>query len=449
MSVGSWLVRFTLCAALIGCAHERGSGCCGARTPLPDIGIPSAGQSNLEEEFQSLARFVPGNPTTSFERSAIYRAVSDRECQCQAARSSPVANLLENEAKSLAERRQRRCASLRHKRSERDELLETVLVDRSLELRNRAAGTALDAYYRLAEAEARRTLAEASLKELNVAALKAEELRQRGLRSPAEEGILRRQQLGMQADQGQLLLAVNQLQGQLAELLGAHDCASPWQVWPEGWGGLCPAPVDVDAAIAIGLASRPELVLLGTLRQELNANTLSVARQLLLTLDPLLGAEGRKANFLMCLLTVLGREPVELARTRHQFEEYEAARRRQVAGEIRLAALAVGTRVDLVAIARARAMSWDARVAELQELYSKGLLAYGEVTSARLERLKARADVVKEVAGLQIANARLRQAQGLLVQECGYMPVGCGAARVEAERCDPATMPAGPATLPP
>jgi hypothetical protein len=46
---------------------------------------------------------------------------------------------------------------------------------------------------------------------------------------------------------------------------------------------------------------------------------------------------------------------------------------------------------------------------------------FAELTKARIESYKARGEVVKEFLGWRIANVKLKQAQGILPAECGYL----------------------------
>src|SRR5258708_38435586 len=85
-------------------------------------------------------------------------------------------------------------------------------------------------------------------------------------------------------------MPIAQLNAELRRLCDLPDGVDGWRIWnPEPYD-ISDAGIDVDTTVAEGLARRPELLLLRLLLQELDAGTLPAGRDLLRSVQPLLGA---------------------------------------------------------------------------------------------------------------------------------------------------------------
>ena len=69
-------------------------------------------------------------------------------------------------------------------------------------------------------------------------------------------------------------------------------------------------------------------------------------------------------------------------------------------------------------LARQKAGNEEQRIKELEEKKAKGLDVEGELSTTRLNLYKAQGERLKEVVEWKIALAKLRQAQGRLLEDC-------------------------------
>ena len=76
-------------------------------------------------------------------------------------------------------------------------------------------------------------------------------------------------------------------------------------------------------------------------------------------------------------------------------------------------------------MAKQRWEVWQQRVAGLQEKREADGVTAFDLSAARLELLRAESDTVHRVLAWKIAQAKLKQAQGLLAAECGYRLPEC------------------------
>jgi outer membrane protein TolC len=324
-------------------------------------------------------------------------------------------------ANVLQEERQGQRQGANHPRvasaSERRSLYETVTAYADEEVRNRRAGDALEAYYRLAEAEGRADLLREALTELQAVIDRARDLQKRGVLGPeAAEAALRRW-AESRGDQVELDVLIDQLNGQLKGMDGlACDVEPDYRIWPTDPLLVTGEDPDPGRCVAEGLARRADLNLLRALGAGLDARTLPVATQALGTVSPLLGgpAGGCKCltDLAAVLLPCLKNGAVETARG--QVDALLQARERQAAQEIATAARLVAARREEAGLASLRAELAGRKVNDLEERLNKGENVRTELTTARLDALKDRGDRVHAAANFMVACARLKQAMGLL-----------------------------------
>jgi outer membrane protein TolC len=344
----------------------------------------------------------------------VYRALSAEECQSLAVRNAEVANVLQ-------EQRQDQQHNANHplgaSTAERRDLYETVTGYAADEVRNRRAGEALEAYYRLAEAEGRADLLWEALTELQAVIDRARDLQKRGVLGPEAAEAALRKWAESRGDQVELDVRIDLLNGQLKAMDNlACDVEPNYQIWPTDPLLVTGEDPDPGRCVAEGLARRADLNLLRALAAGLDAGTLPVATQALSTVSSLLGgpAGGCKwltdlaAHFLPCLKN----GAVETAR--RQVDALLQARERQAAQEIATAARLVAARRVEAGLTSLRAELAGRKVKDLEERLNKGENVRTELTTARLDALKDRADQVHAVADFMVACVRLKQAMGLL-----------------------------------
>jgi outer membrane protein TolC len=300
---------------------------------------------------------------------------------------------------------------------ERQRFYDTVTGYAEEEVRNRRAGDALEAYYRLAEAEGRADLLAEALTELQAVIDRARDLQKRGVVGPeAAEAALRRW-AESRGDQVEVGIRIDLLNGQLKEIDNLAVCVElEYRIWPTDPLLVTGEDPDPGHCVADGLARRPDLNLLRALKAGLNARTLSVATQALSTVSPLLGGPAGGCKCLTDLaahiLPCLKNRAVETARG--QVDVLLQARERQAAEEITTAARLVAARRVQAGLASQRADLAGRKAKDLEERLNKGSAVRTELTTARLDALKDRGDQVHAAADFMVACARLKQAMGLL-----------------------------------
>jgi hypothetical protein len=341
-----------------------------------------------------------------------YRALTAAQAQCLAA-SSAIGARLQNAELGISPGPRNRGVSLR----------QAVLGYTAQEVRNRSAGSALELYYHLAEAEGKADLLGQGIPQLEKAVRETREMTAQKLKPPVALDVWTRQLLTAQTDQVQADMTINQLNGELRRMLGLSACGDQWRIWnPEPYD-VTDSSIDVDAAVAEGLARRPELLLLRTLSQQLDPASLPAARDMLRSVYPLLGGSVQPGTLSMLkIVAALQQHAGDLSEVevrRGQLSQYLAEREAAVADEIRQAAAAVGYHANLVALAWAREKSWEEKLRDVESRQKQGLAPSAEVTSTTLDVLKSRSEVIQEVMGWHIARVKLKQAQGLLASECG------------------------------
>jgi hypothetical protein len=353
----------------------------------------------------------PGAPAEP--RRPPYRALSADECHCLAVYSAEAANVLEAERQG-----QRHDAHhpLVASGSERQRLYESVTGYADDEVRNRRAGDALEAYYRLAEAEGRADLVREALTELQGVIERARDLQKRGVVGPEAAEAATRRWAETRGDQVELEFLIDQLNGQLKGM-DSLACVEPdYRIWPTDSLLVTGEDPDPGHCVAEGLARRADLNLLRALGAGLDAGTLPVATQALSTVSSLLGgpAGGCKwltdlaAKILPCL------KNGALETVRGQVDALLQARERQAAQEITTAARLVAARRVEAGLASLRAELAGRKVKDLEERLNKGENVRTELTTARLDALKDRGERVHAAANFMVAWARLKQAMGLL-----------------------------------
>jgi hypothetical protein len=379
---------------------------------------------------------VPSGPT---EPSSPY-PLTPQQCQCQAATNSTIANLLDRE-REKPERKQGLYSRLKNHGDDRATgLKQEILLDAACEIRNKMASSALEAYFRLAETEARSELAERAAAVLADAVARGRQLKAKGIKTPPELDTLERKEIDLKSDTAQLRLAQTRLQHDLKALLGPPANAPANLIRPVLDMDDYVPPGDTAAEVAKGLSTRPELRMWRTLGQSLDAASLPVAQAALQTVNPLAGgaldkgARSSGAHLKAVLEMCKGQTDAETIR--QQILTYESEREEQIASDIRRNVRLLAIQTEILILARHRAADSQRRVEESTDRQAKGISSFADTAEAQLEWLKARGTVVEAAATLLIYKVKLRQDQGLLAAEC--CP-GCEAAGPSAAGSIPCT----------
>lgn len=401
-------------------------------SPLP----PAVARQNLEKGLGKLAHgLADQSPSRLLDPVGNpYRLIAPRDCQCEASRNAPLAGVLDQERASL-HRGGQRISLFCCRQQENRELQEIVLLNTALEIRNQAAGTAMEAYYLLAGAEARAELLQESLAQVEQAVTRTREFQTKGLKPPIDPEVLKKQALELQADQAQNQLEILRLNGQLQRALSLDgDESDPWRIWPDlALDAAFDPQIDIDQAVAYGLQVRPQLVLLREVEQRLNRRTLSTVRGMMGSIHVLLGGELDRPTFagLAALSRILrvGSQISEVRSMRNELQSHLRDQERVAASEIRQAVHELHARRQLVLMARERQAHAQTRLKEVVQLKQRGLATYAEELTIALEVTKARGEVVREWLQWQNAEVKVRQAQGILPLECGAPNTICSKKR--------------------
>ena len=388
-----------------GCArHGACVGCGYADTPVAPL--PTEMRSDRGEliaDVSAVASYEAVDRMLSPPPEPIeYRVLRADEVRCLAAAHAPLANLYDAESEAVLAspgRRSRQAAST----------LSQQMAFRAVDERNKAAGTALELFYSLAEAEANRDVLDRSIEEVDRAVANLDELEQSGLEIPMDRTALQRQKLDWLDQQIQLHTAIRRMQGQLQQICGFElDEATP--PWPEADLTVSVTPTDIPSAIAEGLANRADLGSLRMLDGSLDSDTLPAVRSGMQTMSPGLGASLAARR----LFGGAANAEAELPTRQSQLTQAQSDTEQTVRREISESAQNVETRLREIAVAKQRWEVWTQRVAGLREKREANGVTAFDVSVAQLELLRAEADVIHRVIAWKIAEAKLEQAQGIL-----------------------------------
>ncbi len=413
--VGTVIRRLLLagCLALTGCAFPTGGKstfCLPCSPPTWQV------EANLYHRGIFTADAPPPELNTVGAEPmnpAGYRILTAEECQCLAVEHATTAHLVDIERQlaiaSTPPRPQSRMArGLRvHRR-----LLEL----RAAQIRNDAAGQALETYYQLAAAEAMADILARTSAHLNQMMGRIVELRTQGLQPPLDELELRRQEIDLLRRQAELDWTIAQLNGQLRLLLG-WDINGPVRAWPQADFIVTETPVNVEAAVQAGLSSRPDLATLRLLDATLDEATIPVVRGALQTQDASLGNVTSGFERLGQLLRP-ARGDDELAARRAQLRVLLAEKERELVVGVVTAAGAVEMRRDQAQLAKLAFDNAVLRLRDLQQLRNIGQATPADVSAQEGEVLEAEGEFLQAVAQWRLAEVKLRQTLGVLVWEC-------------------------------
>ncbi len=303
-----------------------------------------------------------------------------------------------------------------------DDLRRTVAGELAREARNRAAGGALELYYRLQEAELLADLLARSLDEVDALVRAADTLAANGFSEAPEAFALRKSQLDLRAEQVSLRAGVRRLNAELKPLLGLE--AAEENLLPADGFQVATDQLDPRAAVAHALAGRGDLRAVRALQGGLDTQTVDAVRQAVAGLLPPLGAITAAANTfapgLRVLLPFLQKTDVE--KVRRQVKLLQEDREREIAKDVVEAVDDYHTQRDRLAVSRRRVVVEAARVADLTVKRNNGLPVETELRKARLDLLAAEREQLKDAFAWKRADVTVRKLLGGL---CADAACGC------------------------
>ncbi|AGA29077.1 hypothetical protein [Singulisphaera acidiphila] len=432
---GSGLVRKGATLLLLiasGCAHpphRRPGGCGPLPRDAPTLAIPPVVErGEISLDLTRLAPFATLETSLSRERNTVstYRALSARDCLCLAARASSVGNLLDQKANQGLEQAKGTgplCDEVKQTRL----VQEGMLRDAALEARNRSAGAALELFYNLAESEGRLDVLKQSLAEIEETLATGERMKAKGMQLGDDFEILRRQRVATLNSNIELDLAIERLNAELQHRLQLGPTDERWRIWPVVEQSVVADPIDVPAAVVLGLERRPSLLLLRRLGQSLDRENAPIVRRVIGQVHALLELSSQdELTGWKVLISVFkrpqasDREVQELCR---QLQAYRIEHERSVAEEIRQDVMIVAARLRQVAVVREEVDGWDRRLDELKAKAERGISTFPERTTVQLRRFEAQGSLIEKVMAWNIARGHLAEHQGILIDGCG--PTAC------------------------
>jgi hypothetical protein len=107
-----------------------------------------------------------------------------------------------------------------------------------------------------------------------------------------------------------------------------------------------------------------------------------------------------------------------MGQRQQQLNDYVQNRVQHISAEIRQSVVMIELRLKQTALAKEHVAYTAERVRELEGRGTAGKSNFLELSLARLRLLQAKADVVSRVVGWKVADVRLRENQGRLLDEC-------------------------------
>jgi hypothetical protein len=422
----SLLASAAILSALAGCSLGHHGRCRADSAKHGDeMPLPAVQRSQLELPLQQLAATLLPPPPGELQVPTDYRALAPQVCQCLAVKHAPLADSLDSQRRQLEQQRAK-TECLKDRKSEKQRAFqESILLYSALEIRDQAAGQALEWYYQLAGAEAKTDLLNLGLEQAGDTLKRAKQMKALGIELPAPLEDYQRQRIELQLQEAQNQLSIEQLNSKLRMAMG-YESTNAWRFEPDAGIPLGSETVaDVESAVQLGLSQRPQLLLLRSMIANLDRDTLNSANSFLQTLSPLLAMSSPKSSCKM--VQMLGKmfhvqpgQDGDVERIRNQLREFLRERERTVAAEIREAAYEVNARRQAVVLARRAAARWKQHIDDLEKEHKEGIRGVAELSKVRMDSYKARGEVIREFLGWKIAAVKLKQAQGILPAECGY-----------------------------
>jgi len=333
--------------------------------------------------------------------------------------------MLDAEADDLERQLCRQLLPLKHDEARQKALKRDILRASAQELRNLNAALALNLFNRIIETEALIDLQQESLQAHQEGMARVRELKDKGFKSNEDYDELERQKLAMLADLSRLQLTTDELNTELSRLLELEDgtCKCKGRFWPVFTLHLDGCVPECDAAVAEGLARRPELFMLKRIAEDLDVKSLPAIRKMLQSVNGLLGlADAKPCLTALAKLAaiVCGAGPLarEVEIRRQQVNDYRNSRMAVIASEIRQDVNALQRRAQLIGLLRQRADNWKGKIEDLEVKSGKGLASFGQVMEARLQWLKARGELVQAVTGWERDLVQLALHKGILGLDC-------------------------------
>lgn len=343
-----------------------------------------------------------------------YCALEEQEAQCLAATNASLANLMVREAAAVAAQPTGGCLRGGSDTSLTQQLLRLEANDK----RNESASGALQVFWRLVEAEG--GAANLTRREREIEAMLQEigQVQQQGLLSPVTRSDLEIQRATLWHQQAEVHGSITKINYQLQDLLGV-ELIKDAHFWPVAALDVVTALPDGGAAVNLAMEHRADLAALRLAVSSSSDDSTSAARTLLQLAGGGLGI-APTSPCCLSLLLLAHRSDCEGSIRSQQLCALLSDQQRTAKHETLQAVALVETRLTQIGVTKRRLELAQARVQSIEaqlKLSSSSPLA---LRKARLEVLAADQDLLHDVVEWKIALVKLKEAQGLLAEECGY-----------------------------
>jgi outer membrane protein TolC len=394
-------------------AELAASGCAGRQcAPGPPCSIGSAPFDCQMVERKPLAfdlSAVAADAAALFDPARMYCNLLERDAQCLAARNSASGNFLEYEAEAL----EAQGRGLFHKKASRQQSAE-ILRLRGAHQRNTDASAALQALIRLAEAEAGVGNLDRRLQELSDMLAAVKRLQAAGLETPASQADVEAQHLPLVRQRIEIDITIEQLNHQLAKLIGADPPPSA-RFWPDVDLRVDTIVPVVEEAQGVALFQRADLAAMRLAASSSGGTSSSAVSALLAPTQAGVGGGGGGHG----LLHPFARSDSDAARE-SQLQTALADQERAVNHEVALAVATVKARLQQIGLSRERLEAQRRRLEAAQRKEQVSPSGGFEARKAMLELLAADQDLFHDCIEWKMAVVRLREAEGSLAIECGF-----------------------------
>lgn len=363
---------------------------------------------------------APPEPSAAVPSAGNAEPVGPIAVQCGAVSNSSTGNLLAAKRAAVCVPRE----GSRHPRHAGDahaaRTKRSILALAAEEARNRDAGTALQTYWSLAEAEHSLPEVAAAMAAIDTAIGDWETLSGRGLELPVTDGPLRARRLALNDARIEGTAAVDTLSLAICQLAGLPP-GTVHTVHPATGRGAGNALGDIDSLVAEGLARRPQLRMLRLMLANLDDDTADLGRMVLSLANPALAADEPASQSCGRLVGLLrhGQRGCETASIRSQLQRMLRDREEAVETEIRQAARLAAAAAERIPLADQRRALAEQAATDARARQRVGDADAFAVHLADVEAAVARREVVERLAGWERARAKVWEAQGTLAAACG------------------------------
>ena len=362
--------------------------------PRGEAQLPVVARSVAAPDVTQVAATLP----TDAPDAGPYLALGAEECRRLAAINSSPARLIEEAA---------RPPSSPLGQSQVVELRVALAPHLAAEARNRTAAAALEAYYRLLEAEQLTDQLAGAILELDALNTNLDALAQSGLPEPTTAPQLRSRRLSIRAERETARAGARRLSSELLAAIGAMPGSG--RINPTDIVMVPPDDLDADQAVAHALAGRPDVNAARVLEHRIDTRTATAVTATLAALAPGLPP---LPNDPLANLVAICRSPDDL---RHRVAELRADRERSAAGSVRGAVADWNSARAAVGAAKVLLAQEQTRVASAEANDKAGISGAAlTLRAARLAQIEAEIGITRAATRWKLADVAVRRELGLL-----------------------------------